>query len=42
MTNRTPLVVAKTCFVVMVGLDPGKSSTQAATWNGRTVVSSRP
>ena len=26
----------------MVGLDPGKSSIQAATWNGRTVVSSRP
>jgi hypothetical protein len=26
----------------LVGLDPGKSSIQAATWNGRTVVSSRP
>jgi thiol-disulfide isomerase/thioredoxin len=26
----------------LVGLDPGKSSIQAATWNGRTDVSSRP
>jgi len=29
-------------FCLMVGLDHGKSSIQAATWNGRTVVSSRP
>src|SRR5271165_2839646 len=29
-------------FCLMVGLDPGKSSIQAATWNGRTVLSSRP
>ena len=29
-------------FCLTVGFDPGKSSIQAATWNGRTVVSSRP
>src|SRR6476659_1109919 len=29
-------------FCLTVGLDPGKSSIQAATWNGRTVLSSRP
>src|SRR5271163_3388994 len=41
-TRKSYSIRTAASFCLMVGLDPGKSSIQAATWNGRTVVSSRP
>src|SRR6478672_10010324 len=41
-TRKSYNIRTAASFSLMVGLDPGKSSIQAATWNGRTVVSSRP
>src|SRR5260370_27642497 len=41
-TRKSYNIRTAASFCLMVGLDPGKSSIQAATWNGRTVVSSRP
>jgi hypothetical protein len=41
-TRKSYNIRTAASFSLMVGLDPGKSSIQAATWNGRTVMSSRP
>src|SRR5580704_11624548 len=41
-TRKSYSIRTAASFCLMVGLDPGKSSIQAATWNGRTVLSSRP
>src|SRR5208283_565541 len=41
-TRKSYNIRTAASFSLTVGLDPGKSSIQAATWNGRTVVSSKP
>src|SRR5271165_80363 len=41
-TRKSYSIRTAASFSLTVGLDPGKSSIQAATWNGRTDVSSRP
>src|SRR5712672_1934336 len=37
-TRKSYNIRTAASFRLMVGLDPGKSSIHAATWNGRTVV----
>src|SRR3979411_1796548 len=39
-TRKSYSIRTAASFCLMVGFDPGKSSIQAATWNGRTDVSS--
>src|SRR4029077_6680883 len=38
LTRKSYSIRTATSFCLTVGLDPGKSSIQADTWNGRTVV----